>query len=87
MKDNNYLIPANSKKSQLILGFFTPIDLTIFLIGVGITIILLIYYGYQKKLVKQIKDKYSNYVLTNKNIKLYKYINLHKNRAKIGIKR
>mgnify|MGYP001041589580 FL=1 len=38
MKDNNYLIPANSKKSQLILGFFTPIDLTIFLIGVGITI-------------------------------------------------
>mgnify|MGYP001048814777 CR=1 FL=1 len=41
MKDNNYLIPANSKKSQLILGFFTPIDLTIFLIGVGITIILL----------------------------------------------
>ncbi len=41
MKDNNYLIPANSKKSQLILGFFTPVDLIIFLIGIGITIMLL----------------------------------------------
>lgn len=28
-----YLIPANTKKSQLILGFFTPTDLTIFVIG------------------------------------------------------
>ena len=35
---NNYLIPANSKKSMLILGFFTPIDLIIF--GVGCTITL-----------------------------------------------
>lgn len=38
---NRYLIPANSKKSQLILGFFTPLDLTVFLIGVGISMILL----------------------------------------------
>ena len=35
---NNYLIPANSKKSMLILGFFTPIDLIIF--GVGCTVTL-----------------------------------------------
>ncbi|MCI8670647.1 MAG: hypothetical protein HFI36_01265 [Bacilli bacterium] len=39
---NNYLIPANSKKSQLILGFFTPLDLTLFGTGVGITLILLL---------------------------------------------
>ena len=31
--NNNYLIPANSKKSQLILGFFTPVDLIIFASG------------------------------------------------------
>ena len=30
---NSYLIPANTKKSQLILGFFTPTDLAIFIIG------------------------------------------------------
>ncbi len=37
-----YIIPANSKKSMLILGFFTPLDLIIFLIGLALTIILLI---------------------------------------------
>lgn len=31
--NNNYLIPANTKKSQLILGFFTPVDLGIFITG------------------------------------------------------
>ncbi len=40
--ENNYLIPANSKKSQLILGFFTPTDLILFGSGVSITLILLI---------------------------------------------
>ena len=39
---NNYLIPANSKKSQLILGFLTGIDLAIFLTGLGITLIFLL---------------------------------------------
>ncbi len=39
---NGYLIPANSKKSQLILGLFTPIDLAIFLIGCTITIVALV---------------------------------------------
>ena len=38
---NNYLIPANTKKSRLILGFFTPIDLIIFGTGCIITLILL----------------------------------------------
>ena len=41
MENNNYLIPANSKKSQLILGFFTPIDLAVFIAGVSFSIILL----------------------------------------------
>lgn len=38
----NYLIPANSKKSMLILGFFTGIDLIIFGIGVTFTLVMLI---------------------------------------------
>ncbi len=40
--NNEYLIPANSKKSKLIFGFFTPIDLALFGSGVGITLILLL---------------------------------------------
>ncbi len=41
--NNNFLIPANSKKSQLILGFFNPSDLVIFLVGVGISVLLLMF--------------------------------------------
>ena len=37
----NYLIPANTKKGQLILGLFRPFDLALFLSGVMVTIILL----------------------------------------------
>ena len=40
---NNFIIPANTKKSQLILGFFTPTDLIIFGTGVGLTIIMLLF--------------------------------------------
>ncbi len=39
--DGRYLIPANSKKSELILGMFTPVDLILFLSGVGLTVILM----------------------------------------------
>ena len=39
---NRYLIPANAKKSQLILGFFTPLDLALFSSGCSITIVLLL---------------------------------------------
>lgn len=39
--DNGYLIPANSKKSMLILGFFNKVDLIIFGSGIGLTFILL----------------------------------------------
>lgn len=38
----NFLIPANSKKSRLILGFFTPIDLMVFSIGAATTLIALL---------------------------------------------
>ena len=34
------MIPANTKRGQLILGFFTPIDLAIFGIGLAVTFIL-----------------------------------------------
>ena len=38
---NNFLIPANTKKSKLILGFFTPVDLAIFGFGCTITVVML----------------------------------------------
>lgn len=39
---NQYLVPANSKKSRLIFGFFTIPDLIACGIGAGLTIILLV---------------------------------------------
>ena len=39
---NSYLIPANSKKSELILGLFKPFDLILFGTGLAITTILII---------------------------------------------
>ena len=39
---NNYLIPANTKKSQLILGFFTKTDLIIWGVGVVWSFIMLV---------------------------------------------
>ena len=39
--DNMYLIPANSKKSMLIFGLFTKIDLVLFSVGVGVSLLLL----------------------------------------------
>ena len=40
--NNNYLIPANSKKSQLIFSVFRPVDLGIFLIGAFISLLLML---------------------------------------------
>ena len=42
---NNYLIPANTKKSQLILGFFTGIDLAIFSIGCVVSFAMLLLFN------------------------------------------
>lgn len=39
--NHNYLIPANSKKSMLILGFFNWVDLIIFGVGCIVTLTLL----------------------------------------------
>lgn len=39
--NGNYLIPSNAKKSLMIFGLFYPIDLIIFLTGVGISLILM----------------------------------------------
>jgi hypothetical protein len=39
---NQYLIPANSKKSTLILGVFTEFDLVLFGTGLGLTLLLLL---------------------------------------------
>ena len=38
----NYLIPANSKKSLLIFGFFTKFDLILFGSGIAITLLMLL---------------------------------------------
>lgn len=38
----NYLIPANTKKSQLHFGLFNNFDLILLIIGVGISLLLLL---------------------------------------------
>ena len=43
--NNRYLIPANTKRSMLILGLFNKIDLVIFLVGVALTIMLMLVVG------------------------------------------
>ena len=40
-----YMIPANSKRSMLIFGFFRPVDLGIFLTGIILSLILLVVIG------------------------------------------
>ncbi len=40
--NRNYLIPANTKKSLLIVGWFTKLDLWIFSIGVGWSFLMLL---------------------------------------------
>lgn len=40
--NNQFLIPANTKRGQLIFSIFRPIDLAILLTGVSVTFILLI---------------------------------------------
>ncbi len=42
MQNNQYLIPANTKKGSLIFGIFHRVDLIIFGVGVGTTLLALI---------------------------------------------
>lgn len=41
VEKNTFLIPANSKKSKLIFGFFTMSDLILLIVGVVVSFILL----------------------------------------------
>ena len=45
MMSNGYLIPANSKRGQLILNYFRPIDLMIFGIALTVSFLLLLILG------------------------------------------
>ena len=42
MNNNQYLIPANTKKGSLIFNIFQPVDLVIFLTGIGLTMLMLV---------------------------------------------
>ena len=42
MDNNQFLIPANTKRGKYILSIFRPVDLALFLTGIAITFILLI---------------------------------------------
>ena len=48
--NQDYLIPANSKKSALIFGLFTTGDLVLFSIGIALSLILLLALDVQKLL-------------------------------------
>jgi len=39
--NGRYLIPANASRGKLIFSYFRPVDLIIFLVGLGITFLLL----------------------------------------------
>jgi len=39
---NNYLIPANSKKGQLIFNVFRPVDLIIVVVGATVSLLMMI---------------------------------------------
>ena len=41
--ENSYLIPANSKKSMLIFGYFNTVDLIIFGCGIGLSFLLMMF--------------------------------------------
>ena len=41
-ENNQFLIPANTNRGQLLLGYFYPIDLAIFASGVGLSFLLLV---------------------------------------------
>lgn len=45
MTNNGYLIPANSKRGQLIFNYFRPVDLMIFGIGLAASFLLLVIIG------------------------------------------
>ena len=45
MFENGYLVPANTKKSMLILGMLRPLDLGILVTGIIISVIMLLIFN------------------------------------------
>ena len=45
--DDRYLIPANANRGRLLFGYFRSFDLVLFLIGIGVSFILLIVFQNQ----------------------------------------
>ena len=45
MYENGYLVPANTKKSMLILGMLRPLDLGILIVGIVISVIMLLIFN------------------------------------------
>lgn len=48
MMNQTFLVPANSKRSALIFGFFKPVDLIIFGVGTALSLILLMIFPVTK---------------------------------------
>lgn len=42
---NGYLVPANTKKALLIMGMFRPVDVIIFGVGIGVSVIGLLIFS------------------------------------------
>lgn len=61
---NQYLIPANSKRSMLIFGLFEPIDLIILGVGLFISIILAAIFYSQESSVGEIFEMMSPFIVT-----------------------
>ena len=51
MREKTYLIPANTKKGQLILNLFLPIDLIILGVGLCLSFVLLLIMGTNTTLI------------------------------------
>ena len=46
--NNSYLIPANSKKSLLMFGYFNTVDMIIFCCGLGVSFLLMMFLPMEK---------------------------------------
>ena len=53
--NNMYLIPANSKKGQLMFNLFRPVDLVVFLTGLAMTLIFFLAIGSSSAIATIIK--------------------------------
>ena len=72
---NNYLIPANAKKSMLIFGLFTKFDLFLFGGGIGLTLLLLILLPLEEMTFITIRrnDIRNNCIVPSFNCRIFSY--------------